>query len=268
MVRAQFSEFSYGFAFTHELVNHFPGLTVAPRFPSLVEEGKAGYDMKMPIRGVPMYFQYKLSDFLKGHSAKYWNQYGNYHYRFHVTPLNISSQHKLLKELADLGEEVYYVAPCFYEVGDFNAAYRDDRIGTSSVCVPVKKLPYPGLDEHLDITYTDRSNILWHIRKTGPSSISREGKVSPAHCCWEDVRERFERGNAELADVNGAYLYELRGNLERILLENELIDAQGLGRRADRRDPRGDDNPREVARDINNLLSTCFGLEMVVPHRT
>ena len=215
MVRAQFSEFSYGFAFTHELVNHLPGLTVAPQFPSLVEEGKVGYDMKVPVWGIPMFFQYKLSEFLKGHSARYWNHYGGCHYRFHATALKRSSQHKLLKDLADSGAEVLYVAPCFNDAGDFNSAYRDNRIGIRSVCVPVKKLPSLGVDDHLDVTYTDCSNILWHIRKAGPSSIIREGKVSRADCCWTEVGERFERGNAELVNVNGAYLFELRETFAR-----------------------------------------------------
>ena len=35
MVRATFSEFSYGFAVTHSLVNSLPSIEAAPELPSL-----------------------------------------------------------------------------------------------------------------------------------------------------------------------------------------------------------------------------------------
>ena len=38
-----FSEFSYGFAFTHEYINRNPGLRVAPELPSLINEAETGH---------------------------------------------------------------------------------------------------------------------------------------------------------------------------------------------------------------------------------
>ena len=266
MVRAKFSEFSYGFAFTHELINHLPGITVAPQFPSLVEEAKVGYDMKVPIWGVPMFLQYKLSEFLEGRAAKYWRSHRQAHFRFEVTSPNISPQHNLLKDLADAGKDVFYVAPSLYELQDFNAAYRQNRISSSSVCVPVGKLVRLRTDQYLHITFTDCSNVMWHLRQTGLRGIVNDGGISRPHCCWSGIRERIEQGNTELIDA--AYLYELWRLLRSILIENDVIAVQSADRLDDTLAAARDDNPREIAREIGNLLSTFFGLEMVVPHRT
>ena len=264
-MRAQFSEFSYGFAFTHELVNHLPGITVAPQFPSLVAEGKAGYDMSVPILGVPMFFQYKLSEFLEGRAAKYWRNHGGSHFRFGATSPRKSPQHNLLKDLADSGKLVLYVAPGFYGLHDFNSAYRQNRISASSVCVPVRKLRRLGIDEYLHVTFTNCSNVIWHLRETGLTDIATEGRISRAHCRWSGIRERIEQGDTEI--VNAAYLDELRRLLRSILIENEVIAPQSVDGPDDRLNPTRDDNPSEIAGEIGNLLSTYFGLEMVVPHQ-
>ena len=265
-MRAQFSEFSYGFAFTHELVNHLPGITVAPQFPSLIEEGKAGYDMSVPIWGVPMFFQYKLSEFLQGGAAKYWSSHGRAHFRFGTTTTNKSPQHNLLKDLADSGKDVFYVAPGLYEMQDFNVAYRQNRIGSSSVCVPVGKLRRLGTDQYFHITFTECSNVVWHLRQTGLSAVVKDGRISRPHCCWSGIRERIEQGNTE--PITAAYLYGLRRLLRDILIENDVIAAQVTDRPDDALADARDDNSREIAREIGSLLSTFFGLEMVVPHRT
>src|SRR5215204_4238499 len=51
METANFSEFSYGFALTHELIVSAPGgVTAAPVFPSLVEEAHVGFDLMIKLR--------------------------------------------------------------------------------------------------------------------------------------------------------------------------------------------------------------------------
>ena len=61
-MKSAFSEFSYGFAVTHGLLKDKPSIDVAPHFPSLVQEGKIGYDVKLGFPGLPVYLQFKLSD--------------------------------------------------------------------------------------------------------------------------------------------------------------------------------------------------------------
>ena len=68
-MRSEFSEFSYGFAFTHEYVNHTPGLKAAPELPSLVREAEKGYDLKLNYSGHPKFFQFKLAEYMTRSNA-------------------------------------------------------------------------------------------------------------------------------------------------------------------------------------------------------
>ncbi|MCY4653418.1 MAG: hypothetical protein OXC95_09675 [Dehalococcoidia bacterium] len=253
-MQAQFSEFSYGFAFTHELVNNLPGITVAPQFPSLVEEGKVGYDAMMNIRGIPLYLQYKLTRFLKGRSAKYWNYYHRSFYQFDVTPHRRSPQHGLLKNLADSGKEVLYVAPRFNTSEEFNFAFRDSQVGPNSVCVPVGALPRLRSAEYLQITFYDCESILWHLRRLGVSPVVSQDGISQACCNWAEFRERFELRDTQPIDAE--YLHEIRDTLTRILADSRLTAPHDVTLSGTLRDPRRDDDLREVARDVGNMLST------------
>ena len=53
----EYSEFSFGYAFTENLIrSSATGPSTAPRFPSLVEEGGLGYDVEIDDGGVPVFF--------------------------------------------------------------------------------------------------------------------------------------------------------------------------------------------------------------------
>ena len=63
MDKCQFSEFSYGYCLTEDLiVGQGTLLTAAPVFPSLVEEGQPGfgYDVRLNRPGTPLFLQFKL----------------------------------------------------------------------------------------------------------------------------------------------------------------------------------------------------------------
>jgi hypothetical protein len=63
-MKATFSEFSYGYAVTEDIIHHFGRPTIAPIFPNLSVEGKLGYDLKLDVPGQPLFLQFKLSDCL------------------------------------------------------------------------------------------------------------------------------------------------------------------------------------------------------------
>lgn len=146
-MKPDFSEFSYGYAVTEEIVaSHKAVIVGAPMFPSLYEEGKkgGGYDVKIPLAGKPVFLQFKLSDYLKKRSAAE-HQSGLLkvpYYRMHLRPLRHSEQHNLLLDLEAVGETVFYIAPEFHlpkELNDYylgkavvrhSAAFRPGDIGT------------------------------------------------------------------------------------------------------------------------------------------
>ncbi len=71
-MKARFSEFGYGYTVTEELVRAVRRIkpsVPAPFFPSLYKEGQSGFGYDMRLRGVPVFLQFKLSEYMKGTGA-------------------------------------------------------------------------------------------------------------------------------------------------------------------------------------------------------
>src|SRR5215203_581226 len=134
METANFSEFSYGFSLTHELIVSAPGgVTAAPVFPSLVEEAHVGFDLMIKLRPrttarrhgirkgrrfIPLYLQFKLCERPKrrpnGPLAKVLAKlFLRFPLRCEPTSLG-PSQHDLLLRLISAKRHVYYAAPHFW----------------------------------------------------------------------------------------------------------------------------------------------------------
>src|SRR5262245_26298836 len=94
------SEFSFGFALTHEMCTRWTGaLRVAPVFPSLIDEGSkgGGYDLSLNP-GFPLFIQFKVSQHMERRSAGQWNCFGAPYYRFWIYSARHSKQHMMLLE--------------------------------------------------------------------------------------------------------------------------------------------------------------------------
>src|SRR5215203_4250244 len=104
-MKASFSVFTFGYALTDELVTNYRRLlSAAPRFPSLLEEGrigagKGGYDVQVNAEGHFLFLQFKLSDYMMRRSSREWYHYGEKYYRFALMPLRRSKQHTLFLDL-------------------------------------------------------------------------------------------------------------------------------------------------------------------------
>ena len=73
----EYSEFSFGYAFTENLIrSSATGPTSAPRFPNLVEEGRLGYDVEIDDGGDPVFFQYKVPERMVRQSAREISKHG------------------------------------------------------------------------------------------------------------------------------------------------------------------------------------------------
>lgn len=69
-MKVGYTEFSYGYAFTENLIRSLStGPTGAPIFPNFVQEAKVGYDVKINLPAVPLFFQFKLPERLKKGTA-------------------------------------------------------------------------------------------------------------------------------------------------------------------------------------------------------
>ena len=254
-MKSEFSEFSYGFAFTHGLLKDTPGIDVVPHFPSQVVEGKVGYDVKLGLPGIPIYIQFKLSDYLTRRPAKYWDAYHRPYFRFHITPLTISQQHNLLKDLADSEEDVFYVSPLFWKTTQFNEAFRDNQVAARSMWLPLRQLPLLRDYEPHHVTFTGPVDPSWHTDERNLEGERVDGEFS-WQLRYETLVGRFERG--ELRQVSDDYGNELRQLLSDIVSRRAAESTGGM----DRQVPSAD-----VWRDVDYLLTTCFGVEMVILRR-
>jgi len=139
-MKPEISEFSYGFAITYELLHSLPGVVAAPVFPSLYQEGQAngGYDVMIQAGGVPLFIQFKLSDYMKRSTA--FEARDGYldcpFYRMHLRPQRLSTQHRELLKRDQAGELVFYVAPLFHTPVEFDEAFRTTTTVDRSVWIP------------------------------------------------------------------------------------------------------------------------------------
>ncbi len=157
MAKLGISEFSYSFSFLHEQVNRNGGSSCVPIIPSLREESKVGYDAKLPTKGIDYYFQFKMSDYLKGGNAKFIKDstYTNPYYRIALHKNSGNKQNNLLYMLAQRNPYVYYVAPKLKTDQAFYDACVGSALTARSKMVPVDSCGYISDSLQHFITYPD-----------------------------------------------------------------------------------------------------------------
>lgn len=176
-MKPDISEFSYGYAVTEELVAKAGAKVIgAPIFPSLYEEGQkgGGYDVKIPVKGSPIFLQFKLSDQLKRSSAKEHlaGLVGVPYYRMHLRPLKHSDQHDLLLDLEKSGETVLYIAPEFHLPEELNAFYLARTVVNNSAAFsPLDIGPLPDENEHYVVF--ERGASFGYRCSVEPKKVSR-----------------------------------------------------------------------------------------------
>ena len=247
-----FSEFSYGFALSYEVMNAFrPTMVGSPLFPSLLEEANLGYDVAFAPTGWPLFLQFKLARYMKQRNAKYWGDYNAPYFRIDMHKRDKSNQHNLLRDLSKVEPEVYYAAPCFYQKSDFDNFFVTDRILMKSQFFPVSVLPkITDNDQHHIIFRSTSSNYFWHSNHGESLNRALSGRDLVGHLESLPLRRLGEQ-----------YFLQLRSTLVRIIdsqpeqqsifQDNVLVNLQDL-------------SPLAVIRDLRYLLASRFGVEMIL----
>ena len=140
-MKAEFSEFTYGFSLINELAKAL-SCTAVPIFPSLREEGKegGGYDAELlSKKGKLLYLQFKLSDCMKAPSTREYKVPGHSlslpYYRFEITSERVSRQHSLLLLLENTAPLTFYAAPVFHLSDEINVHWNSGSVTQNSVFV-------------------------------------------------------------------------------------------------------------------------------------
>jgi hypothetical protein len=163
-----FSEFSYGYAFTENLIrSSAAGPTSAPIFPNLVQEGTLGYDVKISLPGLPLFFQFKLPELMVRNTAREIAQLGlpGLAVPFFRMPLmrrDLSDQHALLIRLETrFPNAVFYASPKLESANDFNIAYLGAGVHLGSALFSPSDIgQLPDNDKH-SVSYTAGSHVGW-----------------------------------------------------------------------------------------------------------
>lgn len=238
MDKCQFSEFSYGYCLTEDLiVGQGTPLTAAPVFPSLIEEGQpgVGYDVRFDRPGTPLFLQFKLvhqmvrgtaNETKKGHFQPPF-------YRMHLRPRLISDQHESLLSLDQAGNDVFYVAPGFHTTMALNTAYSQRRVWDQSFRIRPTLLGSLPDDKAHHVTFQPASGS-WRFYS---DESSREGRASTTEEIGTSLQRRIaERGKRNLRDQ----IQDLDTSLQRIMevrntdrSDGERIDIRELGDHVD-----------------------------------
>lgn len=136
------SEFSYGYAFTENLIRSCASSpTKAPKFPSLLEEAKLGFDVNIELPGAAVFFQFKVGNLLKRSTAREIATDAIPgltvpYFRAAITRRDWSDQHKHLVELERLFPGfVFYAAPLAISESEFHNSYTQCRVHLDSVLI-------------------------------------------------------------------------------------------------------------------------------------
>jgi hypothetical protein len=259
-MKPDFSEFSYGYAVTEELVSaHKAAVIAAPLFPSLYDEGKSGggYDVKIPLAGKPVFLQFKLSDQLERSNSKEHKSglLGLPYYRMHIRPSKHSDQHNLLLDLEASGESVFYIAPEFHLPAELNSFYLSGSVVVNSAAFSPQAIgAMPDDDEHY-LVFERGASISYRCSDESKEVL----KFNLANGLQPILTERGKKSRdldeGGLREISNRMLKVLESGEQRLRSRKKSIDIPGLRRIVDNRNP---------VESIGYMARTFFDAELLV----
>ena len=157
-MKCEFSESSYAFSLVSELIQtgELGSIVAAPFAPSTYKEGTKGYDIKLSRKGKPLFLQFKIPDYIVQKRSSSTSPYPSPFFRIKMWNRQVSDQHNVLKKLSDANPAtVFYVAPAFHELVEFNSLFMSSSISKNSAFFSLNNLPFiKDYDDH-HIYYTE-----------------------------------------------------------------------------------------------------------------
>jgi hypothetical protein len=248
----EFSEFSFGFALTSELMSVL-GLKRlgAPLFPTQRQEAMpgGGYDVRLP--GVPIFLQFKRSHSLNRRSKKQAALFsGSPFYRFAVTRSSRSPQHELLLDLEAQGNCVLYAAPIFATNQELFKHYTHDRLAKESLFIRPSEIGplSEGDPHHVCFRRGDRTYLCSDPREVNPVDMS-------------EVIDGISRGVAMSVDRTRRSAEELS---EKLIRSYESSGEKSRASTASALRATGARRDRNPVQFLELVARALFGLEVLV----
>ncbi|WP_449045926.1 hypothetical protein [Paracoccus versutus] len=177
-MKLNFTEFSYGYAFTENLIrSSSTAPTGAPTFPNLIQEARLGYDVRIDLPGLPLFFQFKLPELMVRATSKEISQFAlpglsAPFFRMPLMRRSRSDQHiHLIRLEAHFPASVFYTSPAFSSASSFNGAYSLAEVhARSAFFSPTDIGPLPD-DANHTISYTTGSPVAWMCSEPRPVKV-------------------------------------------------------------------------------------------------
>src|SRR5882757_5510971 len=186
-----FSEFSYGYALTEDLIiGQGAQVSIAPVFPSLIEEGRVGFDVLLERNGIPLFLQFKLAHHMVRRTAREVKDgfFEPPFYRMHLRCREEMNQHSLLIALETAGNEVFYAAPSFHLREQLDEAYRTRRVWERSFQIKPSDIgPLSEEDHHVSF----QKPGAWRVFSAESTRDGKSGEsMAISYRLGLDIREK------------------------------------------------------------------------------
>ena len=266
-----FTEFSYGYAFTENLIRWSSrGPTAAPVFPNLVQEAQFGYDVSVDLPGLPLFFQFKLPELMVRQTAREIAHHGlrdikTPFFRMPLMRRDLSDQHKNLIQLENqFPNSVFYASTAVDSLAKFNSAYARARVHLQSVLFSPNEIGLLPDDKAHSVSYSTTSGRAW--RCSEPREVNARSFESVVELANEGLSQRSGRPLDNTADeiregVWSLILPELRDVESELLLRVDARRAVADGADAT------DDRVRTVSNELlvlREIVRVGLGVDLLV----
>jgi hypothetical protein len=243
------SEFQYGFAFLYEQVSaNWKDLDACPILPSLQKEANEGWDARLPIKGSPYFYQFKMTDYLtrryareRIENSKSKNRvHSNPYFRFDLHPNNDYQQHKLLREKSKSERHVYYVVPAIIDKRGFDNIFLQKKIHLNSRLVPLSSChKIKDFNAYHCITFEEHADFGY--QHSDPQKINKIINTNT-------LEEFYKSSAKEWRLIDMDYLYQILKDLSPEISSKIYYRYE---------------NKFQILSQIYNILSTNFSATLV-----
>jgi hypothetical protein len=184
-MKLNFTEFSYGYSFTENLIRwSSSGPIAAPVFPNLVQEAQLGYDVKIDLPGLPLFFQFKLPELMVRKTAREKTRFqltclSVPFFRMALMRRDLSDQHKNLIDLEkQFANSVFYAAPTFLNATEFNDAYSRAEVHLRSFLFSPENIGSLPDNEAHSVVYSRNPEKAWRCSEAKKLEVEKFEVVS------------------------------------------------------------------------------------------
>ncbi len=270
-MRVGYSEFSFGYAFTENLIRSASTTPQgAPVFPNLVQEAHLGFDVRINLPGLPLFFQYKLPELMRRSNAFEISTFNlnGFSVPFFRMPLmrrDVSRQHQLLIELESrYPGAVHYASACLASVEEFDRAYNAASVHKQSILFsPAEIGPLPDDTSHT-VSYKNGLSVAYlcseprAIRAKMYEAFAREVRSSFEMDRFRSLRVASHELRDTVRSLVSAPMRESENSISERIASRRILELERPGTSAE---------DEEVIRDVlvaREMARVDLGVDLLV----